>query len=255
MASLLSLADGSAANVCLYRVKLVAGLMPFVSTCRTSTRQERVRALAQRPRLMATLAGVISWLPVAWRRSVVRSVDPKMDADSVDATVQLLRHSIALVAFTMGKSEFEDLDADDGWRDLEAVCAKGRCAATSPLLARAATLCLLTCQSSICVLHVGGVAAAFTVLRRSFCGKLPGCRAAILGAADDPWWPQEHHERAQDILQPELITFDPDQMHAFCTNPALCDRAAAFVARCCRQLEVAKADSAADTAKNAQAKV
>jgi hypothetical protein len=108
---------------------MVVGLMPFLQTCRTSAKQERVRGLAQRPRSVAALAGATAWLPGPLKRAAIRAYDATMDAESVDATAMLLRRDVARAAFEMAKTEFEDLDAEHGWDDLAALAASGRCAA------------------------------------------------------------------------------------------------------------------------------
>ena len=61
--------------------------------------------------------------------------------------------------------------------------------------------------------------------------RIHECRAAILGAEDDPWWPPEHHSRAAAMLPPGRVEFDAEQVHAFCVDVALSARAAAFLHR------------------------
>lgn len=57
------------------------------------------------------------------------------------------------------------------------------------------------------------------------------CSAAILGAADDPWWPPAHHARAAALLPAHLLEFDEQQVHAFCVDSDLSARAAEFLHR------------------------
>ena len=50
-----------------------------------------------------------------------------------------------------------------------------------------------------------------------------------MGAPDDPWWPEAHHQQAESMVGKTFITLDELQDHAFCVRPELCERAAAFV--------------------------
>ena len=64
------------------------GLMPFLHTCRSSARQERVRRLARYPGMLATAAGALALLPDGLKRGLVRTA---VCAASCN-TVRLARH-------------------------------------------------------------------------------------------------------------------------------------------------------------------
>lgn len=108
---------------------MAVGLMPFLQTC-GAPRQLRVRSLARRPAPLSLLAGALGALPTPLVRAMIRFQDRRMDDASVAATAALLRRDVALVALTMGASEFELLDSEAAWGVLADVVASGRCDAT-----------------------------------------------------------------------------------------------------------------------------
>jgi hypothetical protein len=45
------------------------------------------------------------------------------------------------------------------------------------------------------------------------------CRAAVLGGADDPWWPRAHHDRCDAMLPRDCTAYDASLSHACVVEP------------------------------------
>eukprot|EP00892_Ulva_mutabilis_P001939 jgi/Ulvmu1/11746/UM008_0159.1 len=76
-------------------------------------------------------------------------------------------------------------------------------------------------------------------------------RLAVLAAPDDAWWPQAHHARACNLLPQHLIELQPQQDHAFCTQP---ERSKGAAVACERWIRTALAERAACSSEAAGAR-